>query len=177
MKNIYQELSQKYTDEEIAESFILPLNLTKKEQKEMHDAMRNLRKNQRAAMTEPERMYSSLMQLKYQMTESVGREYDVENDFSKYLIRYMAIVKKTQKEIASDIGMTTRALSEILANAKDPDQRVFLRLENHSNGLIPALLWWKVAVRKQEYEITKNEQRREKEYAKVKNSIRIPIIK
>lgn len=70
MKDAYQKLSQKYTDEEIAESFILPLNLTEKEQKEMHNAIRHLRENQRAAMTEQEKMYSALMQLKYQIVNS-----------------------------------------------------------------------------------------------------------
>ena len=74
MKDVYQKLSQKYTDEEIAESFILPLNLTEKEQKEMHDTMRDLRKKQRAAMSEQEKMYSALMQLKYQIINSTEHE-------------------------------------------------------------------------------------------------------
>ena len=170
-------MSQKYTDEEIAESFILPLNLTEKEQKEMHDAMRDLRKNQRAAMTEQERMYSALMQLKYQMMNSTEHEYDAENSFSNYLTRYIAIVNRTHKEMASEIGISTRALNELLANIKEPDQGVFFRLENHSGGLIPALLWWKLAIRKQEYEIIKDKQKRKEEYAKVKNSVRIPVAK
>ena len=177
MKDVYRKLSQKYTDEEIAESFILPLNLTEKEQKEMHDAMRDLRKNQRAAMTEQEKMYSALMQLKYQIVNSTDQEYDPENSFSKYLMRYMAVVKKTQKEMAKDIGMTSKALSEILTNAKEPNQGVFFRLENHSGSLIPALLWWKLIIRKQEHEITKDKQKRKEEYAKVKNSVRIPVAK
>ncbi|MGB3776960.1 MAG: hypothetical protein WA960_01270 [Tunicatimonas sp.] len=177
MKDVYQKLSQKYTDEEIAESFILPLNLTEKEQKEMHDTMRDLRKKQRAAMSEQEKMYSALMQLKYQIINSTEHEYDAENNFSNYLTRYVAIVDRTRKEMASEIGITPRALSEMLANIKEPDQGVFFRLENHSGGLIPALLWWKLTIRKQEYEITEDKQRRKREYAKVKNSVRIPVTK
>ena len=65
----------------------------------------------------------------------------------------------------------------MLANIKEPDQGVFFRLENHSGGLIPALLWWKLTIRKQEYEITEDKQRRKREYAKVKNSVRIPVTK
>lgn len=177
MKDIYQELSQKYTDKEIAESFVLPSNLIEKEQKEMHDAMRDLRKNQRAAMTEQEKMYSALMQLKYQIVNSTDHKYDPKNNFSKYLIRYMAIVDRTPKEMASDIGLTTKVLSEILANTKEPNRGIFFRLENHSGSLIPALLWWKLTAKKQEYEIIQDKQIRKKEYAKVKNSVRIPIAK
>lgn len=177
MKNAYQKLSQKYTDEEIAESFIFPSNLSEEEQKEMHEEVRALRMNQRTAMTEQEKMYSALMQLKYQMTNSTEQEYSTENDFSSYLTRYMTIVQKNQKDLAQDIGMAANKLSEILSDAKEPDRGMLFRLENHSGGLIPALLWWKLIVKKQEHEIKQDKKKRREEYAKVKNSIHIPVAK
>ena len=66
----YQKLSEKYTDEEIAESFVLPLSLSEEEQKEM----RALRLKHRNTMTDQEKMYSALMQLKYRIIRYTEEE-------------------------------------------------------------------------------------------------------
>ena len=178
MKNSYHELSKKYTDREIAESFVLPLNLPEEEEKEIRKEMRDLRLKQRAAMTDQEKMYSALMQLKYQIARYVDeKEYNTRNSFGSYLKQYITIVQKSKKGLSTDIGIGVSKLNEILSDVREPDKGLPFRLENHSQGLIPALLWWKLVIKKQEHEIKRDKKRRKAEYAKVKNKIRIPLAK
>ena len=44
------------------------------------------------------------------------------------------------------------------------------RLESHSGEQIPALLWWKLLVKKLEFDITNNKEQSEVEKEKVKNA-------
>lgn len=176
MKDAYQQLSKKYTDEEIAESFVFSIDLTKEEQQALQKEAYALRMKQRTAMSSEEEMYAALMQLKYQMISYIEQEYNAESSFSICLERYINIIRKTKNELAQDIGTSVSKLGKLLSGEKEPDRGFLFRLESHSNGLVPALLWWKLAMKKQEHEIERDEKERKEAYAKVKNSICIPII-
>ena len=178
MKGAYQKLSKKYTDKEIAESFVLPSSSSRKEAEVLREEMRRLRQEQRAAMTDQEKMYSALMQLKYQIAGYIDEEkYRAQHSFGSYLKQYVAIIQKSKKELSTDIGIGTSKLNEILSDEREPDKGLPFRLETHSQGLIPALLWWKLIAKKQEYEIRQDKKKRKEEYAKMKNRIRIQAAK
>ena len=48
----------------------------------------------------------------------------------------------------------------------EPNIEFVYRLEKHSGELIPALIWWKLIIRKQEFEIKQDKKTRKKEASK-----------
>ena len=62
-EKIYKELSKKYTDEEIADSMLIPADLTEEELKQANEELREFRFKLLRERTEEQRIYSDLMRL------------------------------------------------------------------------------------------------------------------
>ena len=112
------------------------------------------------------------MRLRIQMEDyyKLG-EYTMEQGFAEFLADYIHIIKKKQKDFAEDISIHHTRLSRILNNREEPNIELAYRLEKHSGNLISALLWWRIAMRKQEYLLRRDEKTRLAEAAKVKNAL------
>lgn len=76
---LYQKLSKQYTAEEIADSMLIPEDLTEEEQKKADEELRAFRFKLLSERTEEQRIYSDLLRLRYQLEdyirENVGRKY------------------------------------------------------------------------------------------------------
>jgi len=170
-EKIYQKLSKKYTDQEIAESMLIPADLTPEEEKELHAEMREFRFKLLRERTEEQRIYSDLARLRILMDRYLKEEnYSEEKSFGQYLEEYARILKKTKKSLAEDLGIHSTRLSRIINNKEEPNIELTYRLEKHSGKLVPALVLWKLIVKKQEFFIHQNQELRKTEAAKVKNA-------
>lgn len=171
-EEVYQRLSKEYTDEEIADSMLIPAELTPEEQEQANQELKAFRFKLLSEMTEEQRIYSDLLRFRYQLESYLAQEeYDPSRKFGGQLEEYARILKRTKKKISEDLGINYTRLSRIINNRENPNIELAYRLERHSGLLIPALIWWKLVTKQQEFEITQNKQTRKTEAAKVKNAV------
>ena len=92
--------------------------------------------------------------------------------FGKQLEEYARILKRTKKALSKDLSIHYTRFSRIVNDREEPNIELTYRLEKHSGGLIPALIWWKLMIKKQEYFIRQDEKSRKEEAAKVRNAVK-----
>ena len=172
-EKIYQKLKKKYSDEEIADSMLIPADLTKEENKILEEEMRDIRMQKLRETSEEDRILSDVMRLRFQIQNYIDKgEFDFEKTFGKYLEEYVRVVKKNRREIADDLSVHYTKLSRIINDREEPNVELCYRLEKHSGELIKAELWWKLIIKKQAFIISKDEDTRKEERKKVKNHLR-----
>ncbi len=170
---IYQTLRKKYSDEEIADSTLIPADLTTDEQQEAQQQMRAFRLESLQNMTEEEQVLSDVMRLKFQMEAYVkANTFSFEKTFGKYLAEYIRVLRKSRREVAEDLSLHYKKLSRIINDREEPNVELSYRLEKHSGSLIKAITWWKLMVKKQEFIISEDDQTRAIEEQKVKNFLK-----
>ena len=172
-EKIYKKLRKRYTDEEIAESMVLPSEMTAAEKEQSEKEIRSYRLNQLRNMTEEDRIISDVMRLKFQIENYlVAEKFSSEKTFGKYLKEYIRILKKSRTEISKDLSIHYTKLSRIINDKEEPNVELSYRLEKHSGNLISAKSWWKLIIKKQEFKIEQDEKTRKSEHKKVKNYLR-----
>jgi plasmid maintenance system antidote protein VapI len=171
-EEIYQKLRKEYSDEEIADSMLLPADLTPEEQEQANKELRAFRFKLLAEMTEEQRIYADLLRFRYQLDNYIDNEaYNPLMRFGVQLEEYTRILKRTKKKLSEDLGIHYTKLSRIINDREEPNLALMYRLEEHSGSLVPALIWWKLVVKKQEFEIARDKETRKTEATKVKNAI------
>lgn len=169
---IYQKLREQYTDEEIADSMLIPADLSEEEKEKGANELRAFRLRILSEMTEDQRLYSDLLRFRYLLEDYIeNRDYDENMNFGVQLEEYVRILKRTKKKMSEEIDVHYTRLSRIINNRETPNIAFIYRLEEHSGGLVPALTWWKLLVKKQEFEISRDKKTRKIEAAKVKRAI------
>jgi len=172
-KDIYNQLSKKYSDKELAEDFVFPDELTGIAKQEADKEFVRLRMELLKNRTQKDKIFSDLVRLQLLIKDYIKLEaYNHSQSFGFYLNEYITIVKKRKKEFAQDLNIHYTRLSRILNNREEPNIEICYRLEQHSGELIPALLWWKLMIKKQEYLILQDHETRKIEAAKVKNEFK-----
>lgn len=171
-EKIYQKLSKYLTDEEIADSMLIPADLTEEEQEEANRELRAFRLKLLSEKTEDQRLYSDLLSFRYQLEDYIdSKEYNEEMNFGVYLEEYIRILKRTKKAVSEELNVHYTKLSRIINNRESPNIEFMYRLEEHAGGLVPAILWWKLLIKKQEYEIVKDQATRKAIASQVKRAI------
>ena len=167
-EKIYQNLRKKYTDEEIIDSMLIPEDLTKGEREKADNELRAFRFQLLQKQTEKQRIYSDLIKLKFQIENYIyDEDYSAEKSFGKFLEAYVRILKITKKELSKSLNIHYTRLSRLFNDREEPNVELMYRLDKHSGNLIPALLWWRIMSKKQEYIIKKDVKTRKKEASKV----------
>lgn len=170
---LYQQLREKYTDEEIASSMLIPEDLSEEEQKKADEELRAFRFKLLSERTEEQRVYSDLLRMRYQLERYIKEStFMEEKSFGKQVEEYARILKRTKKDLSEDLSIHYTRFSRIINDREEPNIELTYRLEQHSGGLIPALLWWKLIIKKQEYFLQQDEKSRSEEVAKVRNAVR-----
>lgn len=175
IEKLYARLKKDFTDEEIAEGYLFPpVKRSKKEQeqldREFGEHLARLRQNRTAA----EKQAISMFQLKLQMQDYVqSTKYDNEKSFGYYLGKYIQMLEKKNKDFAKDISITPVELSQLLNNHRNPNIKILIRLELHSNNGIPAYLWFKVLEKEKEHDIVNNKEIRKQELKYVRNVVKL----
>lgn len=172
-KEIPETDFSKFTDEELADAFVFPSDevLTVKEKKEENDFWMARRKRFES-FTPRQKMYSRLLQLKFQLEDYVGSsQYKESLNFGYFLNEYVSRQDKKDKQFANEVDVTPAVLSQYINNHRKPKDEFMIRLEIHSNGMIPAISWFKVIQKDKEHEIMTNQDLRLEESKHVKNKL------
>lgn len=169
---IYKKLREKYSDEEIAESMLIPQQMTKEEKKESDEVLRAFRFNLLREKNIEQRIFSDLMRLRFQIEDYLKqKDFSEEKTFGKFLTEYVRIIDRTKKRFSEELKIHYSRLSRVINDKEEPNIELIYRLEKHSSNLVPAILWWKLVSKKQEYLIQKNKTLRSEEAAKVESVI------
>jgi len=172
-EKIYQQLRKQYSDEEIADSMLIPADLTEAERKAANTELVAFRMKLLREQTEEKRIYSDLLRFKYLMEDYIKEQpFDEKKSFGKHLSDYVHLLKRTKKQLSEDLNIHYTRFSRIVNDREEPNIELMYRLEKHSANLIPAIYWWKLVTKKQEHIIRKDAATRKKEGAKVKNGVK-----
>lgn len=168
----YEDLSKRYTDEEIVESFVLRSRLSEEEKKVSHKEFLRLRMERIKNMTPSEILLGNLMRMKIQIENYIEEdEYDTRFDFANQLKEYLSLIKKSQKDFADEIDMHPAQLNRIIRGKENPNIDLFYRIEKHSDGILEAIKLYRLQVLKLESEIKTDDDKRQMQYKRVKNKL------
>jgi hypothetical protein len=159
----------KYTLEELADAHIIPAKLTPEEKAAADVEMKAFRFRILEEMTVQERLECDLFRLNVLMRRYLQKsEYLPTYRFEACLQEYLKLLGKKPAVFAQEIQLALPKLKVYLLGKEHPNLAVLYRLEKHSGGLIPALLWWQITARQIEQEIQQDTENRQREAAKVK---------
>jgi len=168
----YKKLKKQYTDQEIADSFFIPADLTEEERKAADEEMWAFRKKQLQSRTPQQKIYAGLLQICYQTKAYIESSLlDDEQSVATYLREYLRVTGKNQKQLSEDLSIHKTRLSRILNERERLTLALAYRLERHSGDLIPAIYWWKLAQKEIEQDIQNNPDAKLKEAKLVKNIV------
>lgn len=174
-KEIFEELSRQYTEEELVESILFNEEVDPGEQKEAEEEFRKLRLERLKQASPQEKLLSKLLQMKYLMQAYFRIEkYDSTFNFSNQLKQYINISDRSNKEIAGHLNVHPTKLSRLLNGKENPNIEFMYRLEKHSGGELPAHYWWRLFSRQFEHEIKMDLETKLHEAEKVKQSLQLP---
>jgi hypothetical protein len=163
-----------YTDKELAEAYIFPSELNEVEKKAADAELKKLRFEQLYRMTDTQKRAADLLRLRFQIEEYLKNgAFDKAYSFAAFLQEYIKIIGKKQIEFAFEINLHPTKLSSILTNKTDPNIALTYRLEKHSNDTIPALIWWRLWIKKIENDILNDTETKKREGNKVRSSLSV----
>ena len=165
-----------YTPIEIADALVLPVKLTKKQKQEADRQLAEHRVKRKAEMTGEEQLQLKLMQLKFRLEDYIkGEQYDPEFTFGYFLEQYLQLNNKKKKEFAGDIQIHETLLSQIIKNRREPNNSFIIRLELHSNNVIPAIDWFKLIEKGKEHILKTDTALRKRESQYVTRRLQLSI--
>ena len=171
---IYKRLSEKYTDEEIVESFVFNETLSPEEQKEVDEEFRKLRMEQLKNRSEEDILAANLVKLSIQINRYFQRnKFEEAFSFANQLKTYINITKRSNKVIAANLNIPPTLLNRIIKGKEHPTVELMYRLEKHSSGELPAFYWWRLHAKELEHQIRTDLVKKREEAKKVKDALHI----
>jgi hypothetical protein len=171
----YKKLLKQYTPEELAESFVFPVKYTPKQQKAADRVLDEARQKSQSAMTEEQKTELGLYQLRFQLESYLKESYDPALNFGHFLDCYLTIIHKKKKDFAKEIQVHETLLSHLINNRREPNDSILIRLELHSNKIIPAITWYKLAEKEKEHQIKTDKSLRDRESKYVTHSLQLTV--
>jgi hypothetical protein len=166
----------KLTADELVDSFIFPQEISKEEKKRADKELSEARKRNRATLPKENEILLKLMQLRYRLENYIQHEpYDPRYTFSYFLSQYLNILDIKRKDFAKEIDIHETLLSQLMNDRREPNERVMVRLEIHSNNVIPALHWLKLVEKGKEHFIRTNASLRKREGRFVKKNLSVRV--
>ena len=160
---------EKFDDTE--ESFVSP-KLSKAERLEAEREFSEFRRSNESKKSEKEKLLSKLLQLKFQIEDYLKSDVlDEQRSFGYFLKRYIETIGKKNSEFAEEIDINPTELSQIVNKHRDPNNRVIIRLEVHSNGIILAMTWHGIYSKDKARELITNDRLRQEEEKHVKKRL------
>ncbi|MGB0932400.1 MAG: hypothetical protein ACPGVB_16580, partial [Chitinophagales bacterium] len=121
-EKIYNELKKEYSDEEIADSMLIPADLTEEEQKQADEELRAFRFQLLRNQTEERRIISDLMRFRFQLAYYIkNQEFSKERNFGKCLEEYVRILNQSKKKLSEDLDIHYTRLSRIINDREEPN--------------------------------------------------------
>ncbi|UYQ94857.1 hypothetical protein MKQ68_07095 [Chitinophaga horti] len=166
----YKAITKTYKPEEIAASFVFPVEKQKKE--EALSTFRHVRKKAEARKTLDEKIVANLLQLKFLIEDYIGsKPFNKKKHFGYFLKEYITRIETKNKDFAEQIGIDPSELSAVINKHREPTDKLIIRLELHSNKNFPAILWLRLVAKEKEYEIMHNKSLRSREVGYVKEKL------
>ena len=160
----YKKLLKHHTPEELAEAFVFPVKLTAKQKKEAAEHLTEARKKSKAAMSDETKFGLRLFHIKFRIEDYLAQDtFDPEITFGSFLKKYVELLEKKRKEFAEEISIDETMLSQLINNHRQPPDYIAIRLEIHSNNIIPAAYWIRLVDKQRLHEITTDKELRKKE--------------
>lgn len=167
-----KKLTKKYTSEELADAFIFRSTLSPEEEVIAAEQLKLARLKSRENLTDNQRLYANVLQLRFMIEDYLkSNQFNQELSFGNILRKYIALNYKINKKFASDIQLDETELSQLLNNKRMPSEKTIVRLEIHSNNLIPAVSWYKLVEKQHEHLLSTDQQLREQQAVFVKNKL------
>lgn len=156
--------NKKHTHKELAEALVFPVTLTAEQKKEAAELLATARRKTQQEMTASDRLNLQLLQLKFQLENYIeSRNYDPEKHFGYFLRKYIDILEMKRKAFAKEISIDETLLSQFINMHRTPPDYITIRLELHSNSIIPANYWFRVVEKQKEFYIKTDKTLRQKE--------------
>jgi len=162
-KKEYKTLLAKYGPEELAASFVFPKNTSVGQNKKSAETLNAVLTKRRSSISKDDQIMASLLQLRYQIEDYVSTDiFDKNKTFGYFLKSYITILDKKRHIFADEIDIKATELSQYINDHRTPPQPVIIRLEIHSQNIIPAIHWYRlVEIRKLHEFISDQNIRRE----------------
>ena len=168
MKN--RKIAGKVTQEELAGDVFIAATLTPAQQKEADRHLAEARKKSKENMTEEVRVGLIQFHIRFRMEDYLqSKEYDPKMSFGFYLKKYVDSLNIKRKDFAEQVSIDESLLSQLINGHRLPPDYLAIRLEIHSNNIIPADYWYKLVEREKEHYIRTNKELRRKEKKYVHN--------
>ena len=168
---------KKYTDAELADAFIFPSDLSAEKVKAADAAFSMHRKEAMKKMSPAQHLLSKLMQLKFVMEDYINsRNLETDYSFGYFLHAYMDTLNKTTVALSHEITIDTSVIDSCLKDEKVPDEKFLVRLDIHSNSLIPAHIWWRVLEKQKEKDILNDEKKLMKSESKYVKKLNLELV-
>jgi plasmid maintenance system antidote protein VapI len=163
-----KKLMESYTKDEAVKSFVFPVNLSRKQQEQARNQLKEARAKLQAEAKEKDLLAARLMQFKFQLEDYIQQDtYDPGKRFGNFLKAYLAIIHKKSNDFAHDIKVHKTLVSQWINNSRKPNEEYVVRLELHSNNSIPADYWYRVIQKEQVHMLRSNMQLRQREQRNV----------
>jgi plasmid maintenance system antidote protein VapI len=172
----YKKLLKKYGPEELANGFVFPVKLTAKQKKEAAEQLAAARKKTQAEMTDETKFSLNALGVRFRIESYLKQEtFDPEITFGSFLKMYVELMEKKRKDFADEISIDETLLSQLINNHRQPPDYVAIRLEIHSNNIIPAAYWIRLVEKQRLHEITTDKELRKKEMKFVHGKLTIKL--
>jgi hypothetical protein len=162
-----------HSDRELAEAYIFPHTAaTTAEKKKEEEEFWQQRRERFENRLPQEKMYAKLLQLKFELEDYVNsNQYKAMFNFGYFLNEYVQRQGKLDKQFATEIDIKPAVLSQYVNNHRKPPENFSIRLELHSNGLIPAVTWLRLLQKDKEHKIMTDLVVRKDESQHIKNKL------
>lgn len=160
-----------WIDEDI--SFQSPI-MTPAQQIENLSAFGNYRQKAKEKISEDDKLRLRFLRLKFQMNKFLTAK-NSDYQFSFFLDFYIKCLELSGKTFAEEISIKPSELSQILHNRRDPNEKIMMRLEIHSNYNFPAPLWYEVLAKQKSLELKNDRKLRKQEEANVQPKVAVVI--
>ena len=143
--------------------------LSPKEKEEGYEAMRAFKAERISKRTKEDDLKIRMLQLKYLIEDYIQSDrYDSKYSFAYFLREYIQRQNKKNSEFAKEISVSAVELSQLVNNHRDPNLKIIVRLEAHSNKNFPAIMWFSLYSKDKSVELIQNDELRESERKYVK---------
>ncbi|MBN8702735.1 MAG: hypothetical protein J0M08_06705 [Bacteroidetes bacterium] len=152
-----EKLKNKYSKKELSDSFVFRNKLSLKEKGEATKQLNEARKELRRGISEKEKTIADLLQLKFVMEDYINNpSYRSTKSFAYFLNQYTELLGISNRVLAHELGVNETLTSRILGQTRKPTESLIVRLETHSNKTIPAITWYKVLEKENEFAFLSN---------------------
>ena len=166
----FDGLLKKYGAEELGGNLVFPKPKTVKPDKKTGKSLLEELTKRRAVLSPEDQLKAKIMQLRFQIEDYLKENrFNRKKSFGFFLKSYITILDKKSNEFADEIDIKPTELSQYINNHRTPPQPVMIRLELHSQNIIPAVHWYRLAESRKLHELMSDKSLRkaQKKYVKI----------